>query len=1413
MSVMGVNRISRALNFIVCLGVVFLAALTGCGAGSGSGGGGGSSNTPDFSLSVASGSLTVNQGGSQTATISSSGLNGFSGSISVSFAGLPVGVTVSPASFTLTGSASQAVQISVSSSAALVTGGVIHVQGTSGAISHQATMSLVILGPQSFTLSTPSSISLLPGTSQQFPIAINAVNGFNGLVSLSFSGLPSGVTIFPSSTTGYPGSSTTVTLTTSSTASGSGTINTAGTSGTLTASAQTPVSVSTAPDYVLSSGIYTGLSINAGSSATFSVTATSYNGFDAPVAVTLAGLPAGITASPSSFSITPTVGEASQVVTITAALTVATGQTPTITVQGNSGPLSHQTSFQMYVNAPPLSLSLQPTPLTIAAGSFAQVELAVYGLSGNNVTGTVTETLSGLPAGVTATPASATNPASAPSQVFYLQAAATGASGGNITFTAKYGPFTATTTLPVTIGPAQSGTPVALKSRSTYIRTGSTTDFGALPAPTLTLYHKATARFFSSDSYLGHLYVVDATTRKLAATLDIPGAFGIDQAPDGSSIYVGTFAGDIYVVDPMQLVVTKRIAASTISQFGFHANAVFAMANGKLLLMQYFIYPYYSWVDGNGPLALWDPSHNSIVKFVTAPDGGAMPERLSCYDHFEHLILTAGRTRAILAPVISGEGSSQLCSLDPETGTWNLSPALFDLPAQDTNTVAELASSPDGKTVVTYDETKVYVLDSTTLQIKNSFPATATRFNFVYPNMIIGTDNQTLYLNNPSEGTVLRAYNLTTGGMTGWIPQVEASSSYKWYEPSNPYMQAISDDGLIAGPLDNGIGLIDSQSLNAPPVATTFGFSALQVATGPLAGATDTDWTENQFPQSAGAPLGSVYFGSNTAKEVSYSNIGQIYADTPAGTAGPVDVRITTTDGGEQLLPEAFSYGPWILDTTTAYATADGGGTAQIFGYGFGPVTRISDVDKSYLPAPGGLSVSVGGQSATVLGYVPAPYANAYPVTQPFPTQGIEYTVPPGVAGATSPIVINTVEGSSSGQSSTLRYLPATQRFSASGSQLIDGIYDKSRDLYYFTDANQILVFSRTQARWMNPIPLPAPAKAFGPQRLYGLALSPDGSKLAVTDAGALAIYLLNPSSPSSITTYPLSGQFDLTDTPSGVAVTNAGAIYFTTFDQLGDGQFDLYKIDTTTGTAAWVTGVDNRPPQGDDYDEFGLRLAMSADGSRVYFNNDGELVYLDTATGTYQIVDQGPLGEFSGGYELVLAPDQSRLAVGGLITDSNGNGLAMQSLGWTPSYDASYVYGGAFSADGTLLFQPGVSAIDSFDGYTGQFISRVSLPFELSENYRALVSDGADDVLVAITGASGDGIAVLDLSGVARPPVRPFLRSGSFQSNGTKAVATRTRPSLSPGGQRSFSAHYRQRGLTNLIGARANNPAVPRLR
>ncbi len=94
----------------------------------------------------------------------------------------------------------------------------------------------------SFTISAlPSSVTVVLGTSNKSTITVNPRNGFNSSVTLSATGLPSGVTASfnPSSTT----TSSTLTLTASATAAlGTTTMTISGMSGSLTNS--TPISLS-----------------------------------------------------------------------------------------------------------------------------------------------------------------------------------------------------------------------------------------------------------------------------------------------------------------------------------------------------------------------------------------------------------------------------------------------------------------------------------------------------------------------------------------------------------------------------------------------------------------------------------------------------------------------------------------------------------------------------------------------------------------------------------------------------------------------------------------------------------------------------------------------------------------------------------------------------------------------------------------------------------------------------------------------------------------------------------------------------------------------------------------------------------------------------------------------------------------
>ena len=173
-------------------------------------------------------------------------------------------------------------------------------------------------------------------------------------------------------------------------------------------------------------------------------------------------------------------------------------------------------------------------------------------------------------------------------------------------------------------------------------------------------------------------------------------------------------------------------------------------------------------------------------------------------------------------------------------------------------------------------------------------------------------------------------------------------------------------------------------------------------------------------------------------------------------------------------------------------------------------------------------------------------------------------------------------------------YKRQTQQFPLAGAQLAQGIYDPYNAQYYFTDANQVQVFSLAQGSWLSPIPIPALAGTT--QRLWGIALSPDGSHLAISDVMAGVIYTLNPSTPSTVSTYSIksTNPAGIVTNPSGLAISDAGIVYFTVVVSGGDGFDSFFKLDTSTGT---VTDYGITGPGGPL--DSNLRIVIGSDNSR----------------------------------------------------------------------------------------------------------------------------------------------------------------------------------------------------------------------
>jgi len=197
--------------------------------------------TPSFTLSDSPSSLTITQGGAAgTSTITVTDVNGFTGSVTLAASGLPSGVTAAFGTNPTSGTST----LTLTASATAATGtATVTITGTSGSLVAKTTLALTVnpaAGSPNFTISaSPASLTVARGGSGKSTIiTITSQNSFNSLVTLTATGLPSGVTaaFSPNQVTPAANSSatSTLTLTASATATtGTATVTVTGLSGLL----------------------------------------------------------------------------------------------------------------------------------------------------------------------------------------------------------------------------------------------------------------------------------------------------------------------------------------------------------------------------------------------------------------------------------------------------------------------------------------------------------------------------------------------------------------------------------------------------------------------------------------------------------------------------------------------------------------------------------------------------------------------------------------------------------------------------------------------------------------------------------------------------------------------------------------------------------------------------------------------------------------------------------------------------------------------------------------------------------------------------------------------------------------------------------------------------------------------------
>jgi len=497
--VSGFTASGAAYNLATGLGSVDGAVLL-----SSWGAGGGTASSANFTMAESAKSGTVQTGNKTTFTVSVAESGTAKSAVALT-AQAPAGVTatVSPAS--ISPGTLATVTVTVGATAAAGAQNVV-ITGSNTSGTQTAIYALTVTLPPSLAVATASAApSVGIGSWTAVNLTANAGGSFSGNITWGISGLPTGVTAAwsqnPQASVSGANAETLTLTAASAVKAQSAAVTVTATGDGQTATCKMTITLLQSPAIALAVSPAS-VAVQSLSSAKVTVTATPLGGAQlangaAGATISIAsGLPKGFTAAWSAPSLT-TAGAVAWTLTLTgSASAVASSSTLNLTAQVVSAAgaaLSASATLPMTVTLTPPTLSVTPASASVSVGLGSAVTDAVTLAGNGSVTGAVTMSVSGLPAGVTATwsASAVTLSSGAGTSTLTLTAGSTAKAGtATITVTAAANGVSATSklTLAVTQGPGLqlvlSATSLSMPHAGSTSVTVSMTELGGLNIPT-----------------------------------------------------------------------------------------------------------------------------------------------------------------------------------------------------------------------------------------------------------------------------------------------------------------------------------------------------------------------------------------------------------------------------------------------------------------------------------------------------------------------------------------------------------------------------------------------------------------------------------------------------------------------------------------------------------------------------------------------------------------------------------------------------------------------------------------------------------------------------------------------------------------------------------------------------------------
>lgn len=1066
------------------------------------------------------------------------------------------------------------------------------------------------------------------------------------------------------------------------------------------------------------------------------------NGFDAAITVTISSLPAGVTMTPSGpFSFPASRNNQSVSPQLSASLAAAAGTTQ-ITLTATSGSIVHTATFSLAVTAAaPFAIQASPASISIGPATNLAVQVSVTANMGTSPSLSVS--LSEVPpnAGFTTFPPQSlltpTNPVqflveagvlAQPEQGYPIVVTATDGSGNSSQII-----------VPLTISVPP---PVTTPTRSSFVRTDQ--------SPSGMVYDRARELLFVNVEVLNEVVVLSSVDGHRVASIPVQYPGGIDEAVDGSAVYVVSgYFPYITTIDPNLLQVVQQTSLPTGVSCSFQFAA---LSNGDVLL---------PCMSSAIELLLWNPVSNTFSLTGQGLYFGTLPIVIRTEDHSK--VLLVGSLDVFL---YSAAGSSFSGPLDFGGNLpWAMSPDASQFIA------GSNVGSHGSYTAIGFYDSNGDLLGSVALDFQ---PMAGTIYSLdgsrVY---VMGTD----LLSMDNVAAVIDAKTFSLLGVVPGFP-FGAALPFSGYVNSQ---FAIDETNMIFGPVWPGPAFLDvsAPSFLTLPLSTG---GSMSPAVASLSSSTQAQLQGAYFSSELtygaffGPPPASPQTLVGTNLQVETSN--SMSLTVPAGTAaGPANMTLTRSDGSFQVIPDAVSFEPTVLQVDANAGSPSGGDVIKVVGYGFNGSNT---------------NVTIGGKPATNLG-VQAPQGNF------LPTEYLTFKTPAGTAGYADVVV-------SSGNSATtiaggFQYVNSLHVYPITGA--LDAIaYDQARQRLYATnqDHNRVEIFDLGSNAFLTPISVGSQPTA--------LALTPDGAKLGVINSGDVTVSVIDPTAGAVLATYPIPpGPDSYCNVPLNMTpvTPHRMLINLACTDTLNGGVFHLGNLDTGSFTCTGVAGC-----QSDGIDmSFGNCCALGAgasvpDGSKVFLapeGSGGSVTLLDLTANSFR---NGYLGIFN---------DVAADADGNIFASSFGTAdlqlarlsiMAYERYADVGNQSLHNVIGEKLNPSGSLLFVPQDSGVTVFDVHSGRLVLHVAVAdgIPLDTNAMALDETGSKMFLISNSGIT---IAQLFQAPLSLATTNPSsgssgtvvkLRGSGFQSTTTVSFGTSqaaatyvdpntmmaTVPSLSPG-------------------------------